>query len=97
MSLDLLIPFGILLALVVYLIFTRSKFEKDVVVVYEEKLEEWKKHATTETSKEEKAVKQLAGLVYKTGYKVSIELLDVSATNQLEKGKFEISDIKDKV
>jgi hypothetical protein len=91
----MLIPFGILLALVVYLIFTRSKFEKDVVDVYEKKFEEWKEFNTT-TTKEVEPVKQLVGLVYKTGYKVSVELLDDSAKAQLEKGKFEISNIKDK-
>ena len=93
MSLDLLIPFGILLALVVYLIYSRRKFEKEIVDVYEEKLQEWKKHATTEEKKDE-PVKKLAGLVYKTGYKVSIELIDESAKGMLEKGKFEISEIK---
>lgn len=93
MSLDLLIPFGILLALVVYLIYSRSKFEKEIVDVYEDKLEEWKKHATV-SKKEEEPVKKLAGLVYKTGYKVSIELIDKSAISMLEKGKFELSEIK---
>mgnify|MGYP006910713463 CR=1 FL=1 len=95
MSLDMMIPFGILLALVIYLIFTRSKFEKDVVDVYEKKFEEWKEFNTT-TTKETEDVKQLAGLVYKTGYKVSVELIDEGAKSQLEKGKFEISNIKDK-
>ena len=93
MSLDLLIPFGILLALVVYLIYSRSKFEKEIVDVYEEKLQEWKKHASNEEKKDE-PVKKLAGLVYKTGYKVSVELIDESAIGMLEKGKFEISEIK---
>ncbi len=93
MSLDLLIPFGILLTLVVYLIYSRSKFEKEIVDVYDEKLEEWKKHATVSEKKEE-PVKKLAGLVYKTGYKVSIELIDKSAISMLEKGKFELSEIK---
>ena len=95
MSLDLMIPFGILLALVVYLIFTRTKFEKDAIEVYEKKFEEWKEFNTT-TAKEVEPAKNLVGLVYKTGYKVSIELLDESAKAQLEKGKFKISDIKDK-
>lgn len=95
MSLDMLIPFGILLALVVYLIFTRSKFEKDAIEVYEKKFEEWKEFNTT-TTKEVEPSKTLVGLVFKTGYKVSIELLDESAKSQLEKGKFEISNIKDK-
>ncbi|WP_121627586.1 hypothetical protein [Poseidonibacter antarcticus] len=93
MSLDLLVPFGILLILVVYLIYSRNKFEKEVVEVYEEKLEEWKKH-TTIRQKEKEPIKKLVGLVYKTGYKVNVELLDESATSMLEKGKFEISEIK---
>ena len=88
-----MIPFGILLTLVVYLIYSRSKFEKEIVDVYDEKLEEWKKHATVSEKKEE-PVKKLAGLVYKTGYKVSIELIDKSAISMLEKGKFELSEIK---
>jgi len=91
----MLVPFGILLTLVVYLIFTRTKHEKDVVDVYEKKFEEWKKFNTT-TSKEVAPSKILVGLVYKTGYKVGVELLDESAKAQLEKGKFEISNIKDK-
>jgi hypothetical protein len=95
MSLDMLIPFGILLVLVVYLIFTRSKFEKEVVEVYEKKFEEWKEFNTT-TTKEVEPAKILVGLVYKTGYKVNVELLDESAKAQLEKGKFDISDIKDR-
>ncbi len=95
MGLDMLVPFGILLALVVYLIFTRSKFEKEVVDVYEKKFDEWKEFSTA-TTKEVEPSKVLVGLVYKTGYKVSIELLDESPKAQLEKGKFEISDIKDK-
>ena len=93
MSLDLLIPFLILLSLVVYLIYTRSKFEKEIVEVYEEKLEEWKKHAAI-SKEQEVPVKKLVGLVFKTGYKVNIELIDESAISMLEKGKFEISEIK---
>ncbi len=93
MGLDLLIPFGILLILVVYLIYSRTIFEKDITKLYEEKFEEWKKHSTV---KEEKTShKKLVGLVYKTDYKVSIELLDEEAKSQLIRGKFEVSNIKD--
>jgi hypothetical protein len=63
--------------------------------VYEEKLEEWKKHATI-SKEQEVPVKKLVGLVFKTGYKVNVELLDETPKAQLEKGKFEISDIRDK-
>ena len=94
MTLDLLIPFGILLILVVYLIFTRNNFEKDIVSLYEEKFEEWKKHSIKK--KEKTSQKELVGLVFKTDYKVNIELLDESVESILSRGKFEITNLKDK-
>ena len=51
MSLDLLIPFTILLGLVVYLIYSRNQFEKKMLTLYEEKFEEWKKHTTLNKEK----------------------------------------------
>lgn len=93
MGLDLLIPFGILLILVVYLIFTRNNFEKDITKLYEEKFEEWKKHSTIE--EEKTSHKELVGLVYKTDYKINIELLDSNIESALRRGKFEVSNIKD--
>ncbi len=92
MSIDLLIPFGILLILVVYLIFTRNNFEKDITKLYEEKFEEWKKHSTIE--EEKTSHKELVGLVYKTDYKINIELLDSNVESALRRGKFEVSNIK---
>jgi hypothetical protein len=50
-TLDLLIPFGILLVLVIYLIYSRTKFEKNVVDVYEKKFEEWKHHESSNEKK----------------------------------------------
>ena len=94
MALDLLIPFGILLILVVYLIFTRNNFEKNIVSLYEEKFEEWKKKKKKE--KEKTSQKELVGLVFKTDYKVNIELLDESVESILSRGKFEITNLKDK-
>ena len=94
MALDLLIPFGILLVLVVYLIYSRNIFEKDITKLYEEKFEEWKKHSTCE--KEKTAQKELVGLVFKTDYKVNIELLDESVESMLSRGKFEITKLKEK-
>ncbi len=93
MSLDLLIPFGILLTLVIYLIYTRSKFEKDIVQLYEKKFEEWKDTSTV-NDKEEVAHKELVGLLYKTKYKLHIELLDEKVKPTLEKGKFTINNLK---
>jgi hypothetical protein len=92
-ALDLLIPFGILLVLVVYLIYSRNIFEKDITKLYEEKFEEWKKHSTIE--KEKTSHKELVGLVFKTDYKINIELLDKNIESQLKRGKFEVSNLKD--
>ena len=88
----MLIPFGILIALVIYLIYTRSKFEKDVVEVYEKKFDEWKEYSAP--AQKQTACKNLVGLVYKTEYKLSIELLDEKVKPTLEKGKFDITNIK---
>ena len=91
MSLDLLIPFGILLVLVVYLIYTRSKFEKDIVTLYEKKFEQWKENSD-EKSVQKKECKELVGLVFKEGYSVNIELLNSDVKSQLQRGKFQIKD-----
>ena len=93
MGFDLLIPFGILLIMVVYLIYSRNNFEKDITKLYEEKFDEWKKHSTIE--KEKTSHKELVGLVYKTDYKINIELLDANVESALKRGKFEVSNIKD--
>ena len=94
MTLDLVIPFGILLALVVYLIYTRSQFEKDTVQSYDKKFEEWKKNSDF-SKKEQHEHRELAGLIFKTGYKVDIELFDDSVLRSLEKGKYQVKNIKD--
>ena len=88
----MLIPFGILLTLVIYLIYTRNSFEKSMLSLYENKFEEWKKHTTIE---EKEPSKELAGLVFKKGYKVEIELLNEDVRLNLERGKFEIKNLKD--
>jgi hypothetical protein len=60
--------------------------------LYEEKFDEWKKHSTIE--KEKTSHKELVGLVYKTDYKVNIELFDSNVESTLKRGKFEVSNIK---
>ena len=92
MSLDLLIPFGILIALCIFLIYSRSKFEKNIVEIYEEKFEEWKENNKSSEIKEKRVCKELVGLVYKEEYNISIELLDNSVKERLERGKFSIKD-----
>ncbi|WP_428024493.1 hypothetical protein [Arcobacter sp.] len=86
MTLDLLIPFGILLILVIYLIYTRTMFEKQTIKEYEEKFENWKVHAKPEEKKESK--KELVGLVFKKDGKIDIELFDEFSNDRIQKGKF---------
>jgi hypothetical protein len=88
----MLIPFGILLILVVFLIYSRSAFEKDIVQLYEEKFKEWKEHSSSNEEKEDS--KELVGLVFKKGYKVSVELFDENIETTLKKGKFDINNFK---
>ncbi|WP_424688943.1 MAG: hypothetical protein ACNI3H_11305 [Halarcobacter ebronensis] len=91
MTLDLLIPFGILLALVVFLIYSRSKFEKDVVNIYEEKFEQWKEN-TDLGEQNKKPCKELVGIIYKEEYNITVELLDESVRRNLQQGKYKIKD-----
>ena len=95
MSIDLLIPFGILLILVVYLIYTRNNFEKNIVNLYETKFDEWKKHNVIE--QKQISQKELVGLVFKTDYKVTIELLNEEVESPLKRGKFEVLNLKEKI
>lgn len=88
MSLDLLIPFGILLVLVIYLISSRTRFESQTVKEYEEKFENWKVHATPEEKKNKESKKELVGLVFKKDGKIDIELFDEFSNDRIQRGKF---------
>ncbi|MGB0990236.1 hypothetical protein CRV03_07790 [Arcobacter sp. F155] len=91
MTLDLLIPFGILLILVVYLIYTRSKFEKNIVNMYEEKFEQWKENSGS-NEENKKVCKELVGIIYKEEYNITVELMDESVRRNLQQGKYKIKD-----
>ncbi|XOB62541.1 hypothetical protein ACMC56_01725 [Campylobacterota bacterium DY0563] len=91
MSLDLLFPFIILISLTVYLIYTRNKFEKNILTSYEEKFEKWKENSTSNNEKKQEC-KQLVGLIYKEGYNITVELLDDSVSSTIQRGKFKIKD-----
>lgn len=87
MSFDILIPFLILLSLVIYLIYTRTKFEKDILTLYEKKFEDWKKHNTS--TKEKNSCKELVALVFKEDYKLSVEIFDEDIEDKLKRAKFD--------
>jgi len=92
-GLDLLIPFCVLIALVVYLVFTRTKFEKDIISLYETKFENWKKQNLP--SNKVQSSKKFVGLVFKEDYNIRIALFDKSVEDRLKKGKFRI-DVRNK-
>ena len=87
MPIDLIIPFGILFIIVFYLMYSRATFEKKIVDLYEEKYENWKKNSSTSETVESK---ELMGLIFKTGYKVDIELLDEKFKDRVLRGKFDL-------
>ncbi|RXK05715.1 hypothetical protein [Halarcobacter bivalviorum] len=91
MTLDLLIPFGILLILVIYLIYTRNKFEKNIVDMYEEKFEQWKENSQANENNK-KVCKELVGIIYKEEYNITVELIDESVRRNLQQGKYKIKD-----
>ena len=91
MTLDLLIPFAILLILVIYLIYTRTKFEKDMLKLYEEKFEEWKKHTSLQS--EDKSKKELVALVFEENYKLKVEMFK-DIEDRLKRAKFDTKLIK---
>ena len=88
MSLDLIILFAIMVALVAYLIYSRAQYEKEVVSIYEQKFQQWKEHG----AKEEKSCKELVALVYEQDYKLTIEMLNNNCIQRLEAKKFEIKE-----
>lgn len=94
MTLDLLIPFSILLILVIYLIYSRSRFERNIVNLYENKFEEWKKHSKNDEVIINKKVP--VALVFKENHKFSIEYFDKNLEDSLKRTKFEIKQIGEK-
>lgn len=95
MSLDLLIPFGFLIGLTIYLIYSRARFEKNILTIYENKFEEWKKNSSSDEKKVESS-KKFVALVFKKDYKFSIEYFDKSIEDSLKRAKFEIKEYGNK-
>jgi hypothetical protein len=90
-GIDMMIPFGVLTALVVYFIYTRNAFEKKVLEDFEQKFDEWKKHSEMD-EKREVECKMLVGLVYEQNRKLTIQTLDKNVDDRLERGKFKVEE-----
>ena len=88
---DMTVPFIMLLIVTIALVLERRYHEEKIVSIYEEKLEEWKKH----TKQEVIQPKELVGLVYLEEYQLKIEVLDKRAIDPLNRQKYTIIDQKD--
>lgn len=82
------VPFIMLLILTIALVLERKHQEDKIVEIYEDKLEEWKKHSTVETK--EKNCKELVGLVFLEDSKLEIQALDKKIIDRLERKKYTI-------
>jgi len=89
---ELLIPFLVLFGLVIYLIYSRGKFENKILAIYEDKFQEWKKHNSS--SNEVIKSKELIGLVFRQEHKIVIELFDekndIRVESRLKEAKFDL-------
>jgi methionine salvage enolase-phosphatase E1 len=83
----MMIPFIMLLIVTIALILERKHHEDKIVKVYEEKFEQWKQHSNKE---EQEPLKELKGLIFKQGYKVSLELFDDTIEDIIERKKYTI-------
>jgi len=83
----MMIPFIMLLIVTVALILERKYHEDKVIKVYEEKFEQWKQHSSKEDHEQ---LKELKGLIFKEGYKVSLELFDDTIKDIIERKKYTI-------
>ncbi len=86
MGFDMLFPFGILIVLVIYLIYSRNTFEKDILATYDKKYDSWKEHALKDV--QQTSSKELVGLVFKKDAKIDIELFDDISLDKVQRGKF---------
>lgn len=88
MSFDIIIAVIILILIIVYLIYSRNKFEGDIVQLYDEKLNNWKEHALKDVKKE--SCKELAGLIFQKDGKIELEVFNEQIKDKIERGKFNI-------
>lgn len=88
MGSDMMIPFIMLLIMTIALILERKYHEDKIVDIYEDKFDEWKKHASV--TSEQKKCKELVGLVFFENEKLTIEVLDQKVKDRLERKKYNI-------
>ncbi len=86
---SMMIPFIMLLIVTIALVLERKYHEDKIVDIYEEKLEQWKQHSSS--NKEAKKCKELVGLVFFEDEKLNIEVIDDKILDRLERKKYSIT------
>lgn len=98
MSIDLLIPLGILLIIIIYLIYSRTRFEEDILKTYENKYNHWKENSS-DIKKDQNIEdsKKIVGFIIRDGYKLRLKVFDKSSHNMIQRDKYKLEniDIKD--
>lgn len=85
---SMMIPFIMLLILTIALILERRSHEEKIVNIYENKLKQWKQHATLDENQPKP--KELVGLLFLENEKLNVEVLDNKVLDRLERKKYSI-------
>ncbi|QOG12129.1 hypothetical protein [Arcobacter sp. FWKO B] len=86
---DLIIPFIMVVAIVIYLIVGRAKFEKNLK---EQLSKDYEIYKSTLIQTKNEDTKELVGLVFEKEGQIFIECIKDSAKSKLESGKYKLKD-----
>lgn len=86
---DLIIPFVILLALTIYLIVSRARFEQTLKLDLDKELQKYKS-LQDQKECENHDSKELKALVFEQNNKLIIEAFDKNTINKLQKSNYKI-------
>lgn len=86
---DLIIPFVILLALTIYLIVSRARFEQTLKLDLDKELQKYKS-LQDQKECENHNIKELKALIFEQNNKLVIEAFDKNTINKLQKSNYKI-------
>jgi hypothetical protein len=86
---DLIIPFVILLALTIYLMVSRARFEQKLKLDLDKELQKYKS-LQDQKEYENHNIKELKALVFEQNNKLIIEAFDKNTINKLQKSNYKI-------
>ena len=80
--------------MIIYLIYSRTKFEEDILITYEKKYEDWKKNSSN--IKKEDIIEdnqKIVGFIIRSRYKLRLKVFDKSSYNMIQRDKYDLEDI----